>query len=139
MRILAWGLVLDYHTSQFHPHLREVLPATVCQLVQLVTAGPAAAKVTVPSALGVASLFVRLSAEELFGSMHLSFQVSSFEAKDGQMGCSSLFSFEAKSVLFLSLLAELLSLVKMVSSSLKALVILLPAQVLEVQLAFLWV
>ena len=55
------------------------------------------------------------------------------------MGCSSLFSFEAKSVLFLSLLAELLSLVKMVSSSLEALVFLLPAQVLEVQLAFLWV
>ena len=103
------------------------------------SAGPAAAKATVPSALGVASLFVRLSAEELFGSMHLSFQVSSFEAKDGRMGCSSLFSFEAKSVLFLSLLAELLSLVMMVSSSLEALVFPLPAQVLEVQLAFLWV
>ena len=103
------------------------------------SAGPAAAKVIVPSALGVASLFVRLSAEELFGSMHLSFQVSSFGEKDGRMGCSSLSSFKAKSVLFLSLLAELLSLVKMVSSSLKALVILLPAQVLEVQLAFLWV
>ena len=44
----------------------------------LCSAGPAAAKVIVPSALGVASLFVRLSAEELFGSMHLSFQVSSF-------------------------------------------------------------
>ena len=71
--------------------------------------------------------------------MHLSFQVSSFGEKDGRMGCSSLSSFKAKSVLFLSLLAELLSLVKMVSSSLKALVILLPAQVLEVQLAFLWV
>ena len=42
------------------------------------SAGPAAAKVIVPSALGVALLFVRLSAEELFGSMHLSFQVSSF-------------------------------------------------------------
>jgi hypothetical protein len=38
----------------------------------------AAAKVAVPSALGVASLFVRLSAEELFESMHLSFQVSVF-------------------------------------------------------------